>query len=190
MSNLPEANDGWMQTFTGRAFRPLDPNPDDVCIEDIAHHLSLLCRFGGACSTFYSVAEHSIRMVDLVSRIPAGPTLKLQALLHDAAEAYLVDVPRPIKRQLSEYKPIEQRVMRAIGEAFDVELELLPDEIKHLDNVLLATEKRDLMKPMRVWEKLPPPVAEIITPWTDSRVAEGAFIATFGMLDKMRRVGP
>lgn len=131
----------WMQTATGRQFWPLDPRPDDVFIEDIAHALSLLCRFGGHCLRFYSVAEHSV----LLAR--AAPAhLKKWALLHDAAEAYIVDVPRPLKPFLTNYKQAEAAVMRAIEFRFGLHLGL-PDQVKRLDRAILVDEMQQNMAP-------------------------------------------
>lgn len=82
----------WIQTFSGKKFFPLEPEKNEYDIHDIAHALSLKCRFGGHCQRFYSVAEHCVRVADIVA-----PESKLWALLHDAAEAYLPDVCQPIK---------------------------------------------------------------------------------------------
>jgi uncharacterized protein len=87
-----------MQTYTGLAFWPLDPRPDEIRLVDIAHALSKLCRYGGQCLSFYSVAEHSLLVAS-----KAPDHLKLVALMHDASEAYLLDIPRPIKRHLAGY---------------------------------------------------------------------------------------
>ena len=89
MSHL---KDRYLSTYTGKKFYPYDPRPEQICIEDIAHGLSMLCRFAGQCRFFFSVAEHSIAVAHL---LPAN--LKLFGLLHDASEAYLVDLPRPVK---------------------------------------------------------------------------------------------
>ena len=79
----------WMQTHSGIQFWPLDPRPEDILIEDIAHALSNQCRFAGHCCFHYSVAQHSV----LVSEnVPAQDAM--WGLLHDAGEAYLVDLPR------------------------------------------------------------------------------------------------
>jgi len=129
----------WIQTYTGLAFWPLDPRPEEVCIHDIAGALSKLCRFGGHCLWFYSVAEHSIYASRLVSE-----ELALTALLHDATEAYVADVPRPLKRNLSEYRAIEEGVWRAIAQRYGLPTEL-PQEIKDVDNGLLLTEQRFVM---------------------------------------------
>lgn len=138
----------WTQMHSGIAFWPLDPRADEVRIEDIAHSLSLLCRFGGHCSRFYSVAEHSVYVSWLVSREAA-----LWGLLHDAAEAYVCDLPRPLKRMLPGYSVIEGRVQAAIAEHFGLPPEM-PAEVKKADEALLLTEARELMSaPPMPWEE-------------------------------------
>lgn len=135
----------WIQTYTGKKFYPLNPRCEDVCIEDIAHALSLLCRFVGHIKEFYSVAQHSV----LVSRF-APPGKELFFLLHDAAEAYLGDVSRPIKKHLqvrsSEVDvPLalaEKKLLRVICRRFGVEMCL--EEVRLADDRMLATEARDL----------------------------------------------
>ncbi len=129
----------WIQTYTGKQFWPLDPRPEEVCLEDIAHALSNLCRFGGHCLKFYSVAQHSIHV--------AQQSLPIAGLLHDATEAYLIDVPRPIKRNLTNYAEIENRLAVVIGERFNVDLLVLPQIVKEADERMLQTEKRDLLGP-------------------------------------------
>ena len=106
----------WIQTFTGRQFWPLEPRADEIFIEDIAHHLSNLCRFTGACRSFYSVAQHSV-LVSLCAPPGENP---LWGLLHDASEAYLIDVARPVKRSaaLVGYRVAEARMMEVICECF------------------------------------------------------------------------
>lgn len=162
----------WMQTYTGRAFWPLDPRVDEIYIDDIAHSLSMQCRYAGHCLRFYSVAEHSVwcalmvmmphtdfvfcknlsaavyqaRMQDYSTRDAATNTLALAALLHDAAEAYLVDLPRPVKRSMPEYHRAEARVERAIAQRFDIPYPM-PPEVKEADERMLATEAATLMAP-------------------------------------------
>ena len=144
-------NGDWMQTFTGRQYWPIDPRPEDVFIEDIAHSLSLQCRFSGHVRVHYSVGDHSLR----VSRLCLAPH-RLWGLLHDAAEAYLVDLPRPIKRYSAlgeEYKLIEELNMRAICERFGLSLPC-PAEIKEIDDYVLQWEQRDLMAlPPAQWKE-------------------------------------
>jgi len=171
-----------IRTHLGEYFYPLDPRVEEIHIGDIAHALANLCRFTGHTRVFYSVAEHSVRVSWAVSRQYA-----LWGLLHDASEAYLVDVPRPLKRlpEFAEYRIAEQRLMRAICERF----RLPPDEpapVKFYDSVLLATEKRDLMPPStRNEEHANPPLEEKIEPW-DPRGAKNAFLACFAELEVNR----
>ena len=116
-----ERRGDWFQTATGKQFWPLDPHPDEVCIEDIAHHLANQCRFAGACRAFYSVAQHSV----LVSCAVPSEDQKW-GLLHDAAEAYLQDLIRPIKAASAlgeEYRKIEDLVLRAVCEQFGLPVE-------------------------------------------------------------------
>ncbi|MCR5870687.1 MULTISPECIES: hypothetical protein [unclassified Sphingomonas] len=142
--NRPVGTDrvgNWMQTYTGKAFWPLDPRPEEVDIEDIAHSLSMQGRFAGHADHWYSIAEHSV----YVSRF-VPPEHALQALLHDASEAYVVDVPRPVKPALTNYREIEDRVWGAIARRFQLPIELHPS-IKLADNAVLLAEQRDLLKP-------------------------------------------
>jgi uncharacterized protein len=174
---------GWIETFTGVVFYPLDPRPEEICIEDVAHSLSLQCRFAGHCREFYSVAEHSVR----VSReLPAE--LALWGLLHDAAEAYLVDLRRPIKR-FSEmgklYRGIEAQLMLSVCDRFGLDI-VEPPEVKRIDNALLMTEKRDLLGNgcAKAWEDTELPLAGRIKPWKP-KVAERRFLTAFARLSSI-----
>lgn len=131
----------WMQTFTGRQFYPMDPNPEDVDERDIAHALSLLCRYNGHVDRFYSVAEHCV----LMASVMPTPQLALWALLHDATEAYVGDMIRPLKRSMPDYIAAEARVWEAIAERFGVPLEM-PAEVRDGDNRILLTERAALMR--------------------------------------------
>jgi uncharacterized protein len=131
-------------TYTGREISDLmNPKPEDVCLEDIARHLSKEQRFGGAShQDFYSVAQHSV----LVSRL-VHPANALLGLFHDAAEAYIKDIPTPLKRALGKvYRDLECRWLLAIGGAIGIssQLAMLPMDVKVADSVSLATEFRDL----------------------------------------------
>ncbi|WP_019998874.1 hypothetical protein [Aureimonas ureilytica] len=130
----------YIQTFTGRRFWPLDPRADDVCIEDIAHSLSMQCRYAGHCKRFYSVAEHCVLMAHRVT----APN-KLWALLHDASEAYLVDVPRPIKSYLENYQEAESDVMLAICMRFGLS-PTMPAEVHEADSRIISDELVNMEK--------------------------------------------
>ena len=142
--DAPARRGDWMQTYTGRQYWPLDPHPDDVSIDDIAHHLAMICRYCGACSRHYSVAEHSVYVSRLVP-----PELALPALLHDAPEAYCNDIVRPVKRHLPGYAAIEAANEAAIFEALHVPTPTEADWylIKQADNAILLAEQAQLMAP-------------------------------------------
>jgi hypothetical protein len=149
----------WIQTFGGHKFHSLDPVEDEIYIEDVAHSLANLCRFNGHCLRYYSVAEHSVR----VSRI-LPPDLKLWGLLHDAGEAYLTDLPRPVKQKLQAFNDMEDKVLAVVARKFGL-VWPMPAAVKHADNVLLATEARDLMAaPPEPWNLGVEPLAEAIDP--------------------------
>jgi hypothetical protein len=135
----------WMQTVSGKAFWPIDPRPEELDIGDIAHALSMMCRYGGHCSRFYSVAEHSVLMASYA--LPNyGDEIAKIALMHDATEAYLTDVIRPIKAHLSNYKEIEERLWLCIAERFGLP-KVIPDVVHHLDNAILRDEMNALHMP-------------------------------------------
>jgi hypothetical protein len=162
ITNEDRRQGDWMQTFTGKMFYPIDPRPEDIDIEDIAHALAHLCRFAGHCINFYSVAEHSVRVarevearlygydpkVSYGADVYTKATVALQALLHDATEAYLIDVPRPLKRApgMEAYRTYEKNLERMIMTRFGLPPELLPI-VHDVDGALLLTEGRDLLGP-------------------------------------------
>jgi hypothetical protein len=160
----------WIQTYTGKKFYPLDPRLEDICIEDIAHSLANTCRYNGHSRVFYSVAEHSVRMA--FAMLPGCPKWRL---LHDAAEAYTSDVPRPVKPMLKEFKNIENSILKVVAEKFNLG-NCDYDAIHHADAVLLSTEKRDVLNSPVEWElELPEPLDIRIHPWPPS-VAEELFL--------------
>lgn len=139
MSIENTAIDSYIRTYTGRKFWPLEPQAEDVAIVDIAHALALKCRYNGHTSRFYSVAEHCVRL----SRA-ASPANKLVALLHDAAEAYLPDVPRPIKSHLTNFREIEARIDKAVAKRFGT-VHPFPEEIHILDYSILNDEMKAML---------------------------------------------
>ncbi|MCC6580760.1 MAG: phosphohydrolase [Phycisphaeraceae bacterium] len=171
----------WIQTYTGRQFFPLNPRAGDIDIADIAHALSLQCRFNGHCRCFYSVAEHSVR----VSQV-APAKHALWGLLHDAAEAYLTDLPRPVKSQLPWFSEQEDKLLDVLMRHFGLTMppEGMPTEVKMADDTLLATEARDLMAtPPAPWKLNATPLPDRIEPWT-AEVAEQRFLERFAQLRK------
>lgn len=131
----------WIETSTGKQFWYTSDDPREVDIRDIASALSKLCRFTGHCSKFYSVAEHSILVSELLP-----DHLKLAGLLHDASEAYLADIASPIKQLLPEYKKIEHFVMEKVGRKFGITKEQFEDKlVKCADWSQLKVEASDLL---------------------------------------------
>lgn len=134
-------------TFSGRTLEPLNPDPKDISIVDIAHHLSNICRFTGASSEFYSVAQHSVLVSDLVPE-----PFKLEALMHDSPEYGLFDVAKPVKNAsgpLSEaYRAAEERLQRVIYQKFGVVSTFESHRrVKQADDLMLIIEGYHLMPP-------------------------------------------
>lgn len=172
-SVAPRTEVDWIQTWTDRQVHPLDPDPDTFAIEDIAHALSLQCRFNGHCKSFYSVADHSVRVSHAVP-----PEDALWGLLHDAAEAYLSDLPRPIKVQIPIYREYEDRLMHTLADHFGLSWPM-PASVHGADEVLLATEQRDLMGPPPApWGLTAEPLPERIEPLSPE-AARAAFLARY-----------
>jgi hypothetical protein len=180
MSRAAPPGSSWIQTSQGVPFDPLNPRAEDILIEDIAHALSNVCRFGGHCKKFYSVAEHSYWVSTLVP-----PEHALQALLHDASEAYLGDVPSPMKRTptYSIYRAREAHLQGMIYTKYG----LSPEEhvsVKNADLEMLATEARDLLAPLHPDWRIPGVVpSEIIRidPMSPAEARE-AFLGRFRAL--------
>jgi hypothetical protein len=168
-----------IQTFTGKKFDPLNPNINDFCIEDIAHSLSLQCRFTGHCRVFYSVAEHSVHVS---YQVPIEHAL--WGLLHDASEAYLTDLSRPVKRIMPIYKQAEKRLQDLLIPFFGAELPTMqPECVTVADMRMLATERAQIMATGFEWEDLRGIDAYDLTlPCWGPLTAELAFLARFRQL--------
>lgn len=127
----------WIYTNSGKHFNLINPQPEQICINDIACGLSNICRFTGQLNEFYSVAQHSV----LASHI-VPPEFAFEALMHDAQEAYLGDVSSPLKGLLPDYRRIERVVEMVIRMNYGLPV-VMSSVVKHADLTLLATERRD-----------------------------------------------
>ena len=167
----------WIQTYSGVQFYPEVVADTDFNIRDIAHSLGKLCRFNGHCLTFYSVAEHSVH----VSRnVP--DEYALWGLLHDAAEAYLGDMCRPVKPLFEGYKAIEINIMNMIARGFGLDPTEEPEIVKRIDNAILADEQQQIMSdPPANWFLPEPPLGVTIEGWNWRR-ATGEFLMRFAEL--------
>jgi len=136
----------WIQTYTGRKFYPADPRPEDIVMADIVQGLSNCCRFAGQLDDFYSVAQHSVLVSNVVQNLGGTVAEIRYGLLHDASEAYIGDVTWPLKHceEMAGYREIEAKVEAVIAQALRL-VPTMPEIVKHADLVLCATEKRDLM---------------------------------------------
>lgn len=166
----------FITTHSGKKLSLIDPQPEDICIEDIGHHLGSICRFNGAINRFYSVAQHSVFVADqIVDRI------RLTALLHDAGEAYYGDMSSPFKEAMRElvgsrWGVILDRIDRVIRLKFNLKFNDCA-EIMYADKVAIATEWRDFMS-TDVPDCLPEPHPAVIVPFRDE-VATKLFLITY-----------
>lgn len=177
----------FIETFTGARFQPLAPVVNDVWIEDIAHALANQCRFSGHSRRHYSVAEHSIRVSMLLEEWGEDEDVQLWGLLHDASEAYLVDLPTPLKTHPAigdGYRKAERTLMRVICARFSLP-EREPERVRIADAVMLATEVRDLMPGRREhWKGLVVKPHEEAIVWLGD--PEREFLERFRTLDGRR----
>ena len=179
----PSPSQPWIQTFSGVAFDLLDPKPEQVRIEDIAHALARLCRYTGHCERYYSVAEHSILVASILP-----PHLMFEGLMHDAIESYIGDLSSPLKVAMPEYRRIEAPIRRAVAERFGLEPDV-PPLVKKSDMYMLEFERRRLLsKPPRDWN-LPandfePQGIDVTLMCWKPRDAEREFLHHFEVLSK------
>ena len=168
----------WTQTYSGKQFFPLDPDVEDLDIEDIAHSLSMICRFNGHCRAFYSVAQHSV----LVSQVCEETSLAAArwGLLHDAAEAYVGDVVRPIKAILEDFQMVEEHLANVVARRFFADHSAeVQAAVRLADDQLLATELDQLMStPPHPWLLTCAPLTIPIDPMSPD-VAKALFLARF-----------
>lgn len=169
----------YIETHTGNHVDLAAPRTHTISIIDIAHALSHINRFTGHTPEAYSVAQHSVMASHLVP-----PHLALEALLHDATEAYLGDVSSPLKAMLPDYQRIEAQLDMVIRLKFGLPAEMSPD-VKHADLVMLATEKRDLLRSTDHWPLLDgiEPMKSPIYAW-HAQIARTIFLTRFRELTK------
>lgn len=135
----------YLTTFTGKKLYPENPDPEQIEAKDIAHALSMICRFGGHSGNHYSVAQHSLHVSQVVRGV--DESYYLEGLLHDAAEAYVGDLPTPLKVLCPDFKRLEKRFESAVRKRFGLP-EIMPpacaEVVKFADQIVLAAEVRDL----------------------------------------------
>jgi hypothetical protein len=137
----------FQQTYSGLAFYALDPRPEDISIIDIASALSKQCRYAGQCQRFLSIAEHSVHVSKAFHWNP--PVVRLTALMHDASEAYLSDIVRPVKQQLPQYVEIEAKIEKVISDKYGL-IYPLPAYIKKVDRRIVLDEREQNLGPVTI----------------------------------------
>ena len=170
-------------TYCGHALDPIRPERALIDIRDIAHALSLLCRANGHFPTFYSIAQHCLHCAAEAEARGLGARVSLACLLHDASEAYISDITRPVKSALAEYRVIEERLQTVIYEAF---LHARPDEgelrlVREIDDALLCHEFFSQMGEM-LFDTVPRLVTAPVFDFVPFAEIETAFLRTFERL--------
>jgi 5'-deoxynucleotidase YfbR-like HD superfamily hydrolase len=186
--HAPPAPGPYLQTVSGRWVNPFDPDPDQLDIGDIARALANQCRFGGHCRVFYSVAQHSVIVSQLVEERGGDVEDVFAALMHDASEAYLGDMPHPLKHRSplgAAFKDAERHLEDALREHFGIKADV--PEIKRADRALLATERRAFSDEAWHWPELEgvEPLDIELTAMSPDE-AEQAFLARYEDLDSRR----
>jgi hypothetical protein len=184
----PPAPGPYLQTVSGRWVNPFEPDPEQLDITDITRALANTCRFGGHCRSFYSVAQHSVIVSELVEQRGGDAEDAFAALMHDASEAYLGDMPHPLKHRSelgAAFKAAEDRLEDVLRERFKVK----PDvpEIKRADRALLATERRAFSAEDWHWPELEgvEPLDLQLTAWPPDEAA-AKFAARYAQLETAR----
>lgn len=174
----------WLLTHTGKRFHPIGHSTEDFDIQDIAHALANLCRFAGHTRKFYSIAQHCTVVSRILEEQGFNKVTQLRGLLHDASEAYLVDIPMPVKILdcMAGYRELEKKVEDRIAERFELE-SLTNPSVKRADMIALAMEARDLMGDPKDWESLIgiEPMRWEVYPMTPTQ-ARRAFLTRFAEL--------
>lgn len=156
---VPDHNH-WLQTHAGLALDLLNPQPEQIDLADVAVALCRIPRFGGHTSVPYSVAQHSLVVAAILQAQGCPAQVVLQGILHDAPEAYLGDMPTPLKRLLKDYREVEERVWQTVALRFGMPGTLAP-EVKQADQLALNAEAHLLLPggPLNRWagEKTPLP---------------------------------
>ncbi|ALA47908.1 hypothetical protein ABE137_12115 [Brevibacillus laterosporus] len=138
----------YIQVNSGRYFYVLDPRPEDITIQDIAHSLANICRFTGHGDRFYCVGEHSILCARIARKLGYSTLQQLYCLLHDGSESVVNDLAKPVKQNIPQYKEVEDRIMTVIWEVAGLPKPTEEDYklVKLIDNTMLINEMEQLMK--------------------------------------------
>jgi len=150
MEDIKIVDKSWTATRSGLKINPSTMVKEDILIEDIAWALSHLCRYNGHCDHFYSVAQHSVYVSNVVEGLGGDPK---KGLLHDATECYIGDMVRPVKQrpEMEGFVILEDRIMDLVGEAFNLGNPVVTPIIKLADNIVLHSEKDQIFENSPDW---------------------------------------
>jgi hypothetical protein len=169
----------FIETYTGRAFYPLAPNIEAVSIIDIAHALANQCRYSGHTAFFYPTAQHCCLLAGYVVKTGGRAIDALQILMHDAAEAYLIDMPRPVKQHMPVFRQWDHSINKVIRSWMDWDNLPIPTWQDELDSRIIADERAQLMsRSGNDWGHQMAPLGVRIEPWTPEE-AEKAFLIQY-----------
>lgn len=172
-------NGSHITTYSGLEYNILEPKLETVNIYDIAHALANSCRYNGHCNQFYSIAEHCVHVSYQVPEKDA-----LAGLLHDASEAYVGDMVKPLKKFMNYFKEIEDKNVNIIYHRFGLEPKE-PDSVKEADYKMLLTEQRQLFNKRNENIKHPVSAYEMKIHCWEPKFAEIAFLGRFFQLYKI-----
>lgn len=172
---------GWIQTYSGLKFDVMKPDIKAISLIDIAHALGHICRFTGHSVHFYSVAQHS-NIVSLM--FPTGSNESKWGLMHDAAEAYIQDVARPVKQYLDTYREMEERILEVIAKKFGLELPIPKVVLSMDDRVLMAEAEQLMCGDISEWYTVAIPADVEITPLSSTQ-AEKEFLFRFYEIEEV-----
>ena len=195
---MEERKGDWFQTFTGKIFYALDPREEEIDIRDIAHSLSLSCRFQGHCYYFYSIGEHCIRtkMIAMSLLVNMGANtvdinpaeVAFWSLFHDAAESYIGDINAPLKANMTQYKDVEDNILSVIGKKYGFSYPMsdkVAEIVYKADKIMLATELRDILTTApKAWDNDEKPSEDmVIVPYSPQEV-ERIFLGEYYNITK------
>jgi 5'-nucleotidase len=188
--NAPPAAGPYLQTVSGRWVNPFDPDPAQLDAGDIARALANQCRFGGHCRVFYSVAQHCVIVSRIVEERGGDVEDVFAALMHDAGEAYLGDMPHPLKHRSAlgaAFRDAEARLEEAIRDRFKIKANV--PEVKRVDRALLATERRAFSAEIWYWPELEDvePLDLELTAWSPDKAAD-EFVKRYAELEARRDI--
>lgn len=176
----------YIQCFLGGKFWTIDPRPEEIFIEDIAHGLGMMCRYNGQCNRFESVAEHSVHIARYLRSQGEVPDIQLHGLLHDAPEAYIADINRPTKPHLTNYRELESNIMSAVCRRFNL-MDWEPPQVKSADNRILVDEHQQNMKHNGDdWSAKWGPALGITLEYWSPEIAKQKFLQEYAIIQDLR----